>query len=214
MSAAMTDFMHSSGAASIGFGKRIETINKEVLEYPAPGTYEQRKNDKITDPEVRQRERIKFTIPEEKKREARRKKDRVDTDPRMKRDQRPPIVTTIGDGGKTQSPVKDQVIYTLGMSDRDKKKLSFVPGPGTHEIASGIGDGPNYKMGPPSKEVKIERDQTGPGNYEVTAKSRAPKYSFGTRTTVSLGYGPKQQFKSMKPGPGTHDLSDVQFKKP
>ena len=92
MSAAMTDFMHSSGAASIGFGKRIETINKEVLEYPAPGMYEQRKNDKITDPEVRQRKRIKFTIPEEKKREARRKKDRVDTDPRMKRDQRLPIV--------------------------------------------------------------------------------------------------------------------------
>jgi Sperm-tail PG-rich repeat len=210
----MTDFMYTAGAASIGFGKRMETINKEVLDYPAPGTYESRKNDKIVEPTIRQRERIKFTIPEEKKREARRKKDRVDTDPRMRRDTRPPVVTTSADGMNAQSNVKGQVVYTLGMSPRDKTKLNNAPGPGTHEIKSQLGDAPNYKMGPPSKEVKIERDQTGPGNYEVTAKSRAPKYSFGTRTTVSLGFGPKQQFKSMKPGPGAHDLKDVQFKKP
>ena len=161
---------------------------------------------------MRQRESIKFKVPEEKKRAPRRKKDREDTDPRMRRDQRVTVVTT-GDGGKT-SPVKDQVVYTLGMSERDKRRRSDIPGPGTHEVKSLIGDAPNYKMGPPSKDVKFERDQTGPGSYEVTVKSKVPKYSFGTRTTVSLGFGPKQQFKSMRPGPGAHDHGDVQFKKP
>ena len=204
--------MYTSGAASLGFGTRIETINKEVMHYPAPGAYDQRKNDKIVEAQVRERERIEKRAPEDKKRVPRRKKDREDAEQKARRETKQPVITTSGD--RNGSPVKDQAVYTLGMSDRDKKRRSNNPGPGTHEAKSHIGDAPNYKMGPPSKEVKFERDQTGPGSYEVTVKSKVPKYSFGTRTTVSLGFSPKQQFKSMKPGPGTHDLRDVQFKKP
>ena len=41
--ATMTDFLHTSGAASLGYGSRMETINKEVIMYPAPGAYDHRK---------------------------------------------------------------------------------------------------------------------------------------------------------------------------
>ena len=214
MESIMTDFLYTSGASTIGFGVKEETINKEVIEYPAPNLYESRKNDKIVAPEIRQRERVTVKNPEPKKRLPRRKKDREQTDPRMRRDIRAPVISGEEGKKKTAFKVKDQNIYTLGMAERDKKRASTTPGPGTHEYQSYTRDGPNYKIVNQGNKAKAEAEQTGPGSYEAHIKSRAPKYSFGTRTTVSLGFGPKQPFKSMKPGPGNYENKDVQFKNP
>ena len=213
MSTAMTDFIYSSPVANMGSGDRMATINKEVVEYPASNNYEPRKNDKIVPAHIRQRGKIEVRQAAPKKRAARRRKDRTDQDPRYYRaDTRPPIIQGDHDNTNRDMGVDMQNVYTLGMADRDEKRESDLPGPGSHEIKTKIGEAPAFDMGKPQKDTKADRDQTGPNSYNIVLKSRAPKYSFGYKPGVGLIS--KGQFKSMRPGPGAYENKDVQFKKP
>lgn len=206
----MTDFMFSSSVANMGSGNRQATINKEMIQYPAPNHYEPPVNDKITPAQIRQREKIEVKKQTTKPRQPRRKKDRTEEDQRMYRtDTRVPIIQ--GDVEQTKAP-QIQNVYTLGMADRDKMIDSDLPGPGSHEIKSKIGDAPAFDMGKPSKDTKADRDQTGPNSYNIVLKSRAPKYTFGGKPGITLLS--KGTFKSMKPGPGAYDMKDTQFRKP
>ena len=54
----MTDYLYTSGANSFGFSDKKEILNKEVMDYPAPNVYESKKNDKIVEPEIRQRSQV------------------------------------------------------------------------------------------------------------------------------------------------------------
>lgn len=213
----MTDYLYTSPVAELGYGKRQETINKDVIENPAPGHYDARKNDKIVEPHIRQRSKIAVKQAKEKERTAKRKKDRPQDEVGFKaRDRAPPIIHPGEDKGGSAAAqlLNAENVYTLGMAERDKRKVSDVPGPGTHNIKTHIGAGPAYTMGGGEKDTKGERDQTGPSSYNIVLKSRAPKYSFGGRPGITLGFGNKGQFKSMKPGPGAYESNDVQFKKP
>jgi hypothetical protein len=224
MSYAMTDWIYSSPVANMGGGNRQATLNKEVCEYPAPNRYEPRKNDRIVDPHVRQRKRITVKQPLEKEHQARRKKDRSDQEVNFlsqtyKQGFSQPIVQTnlqeMSPEQSTMEAANVQNVYTLGMAERDKLKESTGPGPGTHNFKSKIGEGPAYKIGAKEKDYKGDRDQTaGPSSFNIVLKSRAPKYSFGSRPGVGLGYGLMKQAKSMKPGPGAYENKDNQFKKP
>lgn len=224
MSHAMTDWAYTSPVANMGGGNRQATLNKEVCEYPAPNRYELKRNEKIVDPQVRQRNRITVRQPLEKEHQARRKKDRPDQEVNyltqtFKQGVAQPIVQTnmqeMSPEQSTMEAANLQNVYTLGMAERDKLKESTGPGPGTHNLKSKIGEGPAFKMGAKEKDYKGDRDQTaGPSSFNIVLKSRAPKYSFGSRPGIGLGYGPKGQTKSMRPGPGAYDSKDTQFKKP
>lgn len=210
----MTDYLYTSPVADLGYGRRQETINKEVCAYPAPNRYEPRKNDKIVDPQVRTRQKPIVKEAKGRQRAARRKKDRPEDDPRAAN--APAIIHPGYDQspGKADTKVDVQAVYTLGMDERDKRRISDIPGPGTHNIKSKLGEGPAFNMGGSEKDTKIDRDQAGPNSFNIVLKSRAPKYSFGGRSGVTLGIGNKFGGKSMKPGPGAYDLADTQFRKP
>lgn len=212
----MTDFIYTSPVADLGYGRRQETINKEVIEYPAPNNYDQTLSKKQIDHHKQQRKRITVREPLPVERAARRKKDR--TEKLDSRSRGAPAIIHPGQeeppNGSEFDPLSQQNVYTLGMEERDKRKVIEGPGPGSHNIKSTIGSGPKYLIGGAEKDTKIDRDQAGPNSFNIVLKSRAPKYSFGTRSGVGLGYGPPGQFKSLKPGPGAYELKDEQFKKP
>ena len=215
MNTAMTDFTYTSPVADLGRGKRDEMVNRDQVEYPDPTRYSTIKNPKVVEPHVRQRTKIPVRQAKEREVMPRRKKDRPEEDPNVR--SRPPPTITGEIGSPDQSaidPLNVQNIYTLGMDERDKRKMSTGPGPGSHEIKSKIGAGPAFKMGGPEKDTKADRDQTGPSSYNIVIKSRAPKYSFGGSAGATLGFRNNGSMKSMKPGPGAYDSRDVQFKKP
>lgn len=216
---AMTDFSYSSSAFDIGWGKRIDPIDKEQAEVPAPGTYERRANDKVVEKQIRERAKIPVKQAQEKFRKPRRKKDRPsgDTDPRAVRnapainypDQKSPSPSEI-------NPEDYQQVYTLGMEERVKDKETVGPGPGAHEIKTVNWRGPPFKKNDPPKETIVERDHTGPSSYNIVLKSRAPKYSFGSKGPAGgKGFGYRNRGpKDTGPGPGYYESKDVQFKKP
>jgi hypothetical protein len=216
MSTAMTDFMYSSSVANMGSGNRQPVINKEMTSYPAPNNYSSRKNDKVADPQVRQRGKIQVKKAPPKEFVPRKLKDRAedyyDEKRIYKTSTMPQIIHPGEDDEGTIKKVDVQNVYTLGMADRNKKPESDLPGPGSHEIKGTVGTSHALYMGKPPKDTKADRDQTGPNSYNIVIKSRAPKHSFGSRPGITLLN--KGQYKSMRPGPGAYESKDTQFKKP
>lgn len=98
------------------------------------------------------------------------------------------------------------------MAERDQRRKSHGPGPGGHDIKSLIKEGPAYSMGIRDKQTKNDGDQIGPNSYNPAIKSRAPKYTFGSKSGVTLGFGKLGITKSLRPGPGSYESLDVQFK--
>jgi hypothetical protein len=192
-------------------------VNKEQFYTPAPNNYGPRKNDKVANAQIRKRDRVVVREAKSKAHQPRRAKDREEDDNRNLRGQTiiPPSLTEQVNNGSPAISNNQQDVYTLGMEERDKRLKSDDPGPGTHSIKSRIGEGPAFKMGSTDKDYKADRDQTaGPSSFNIVLKSRAPKYSFGSRSGITLGFGKNGQQKSMRPGPGAYDQKDQQFKKP
>jgi hypothetical protein len=200
----------------MGRGTRSVVVSKELCSYPAPNNYSPQRNNKIQDAQVRQRSKVAIKQSKPKDRNERRKKDRPNMEEDLRVRQAPPVIYAGGDGLDENGVDLEniQTVYTLGMDERDKRKISDDPGPGTHEIKSKIGSGPAFKMGGPEKDTKVDRDQTGPSSYNAVVKSRAPKYSFGGRPSITLGFRNRGNMKSKRPGPGEYENNDVQFKKP
>mmetsp|Transcript_21203 Transcript_21203/g.18825 ORF Transcript_21203/g.18825 Transcript_21203/m.18825 type:complete len:546 (+) Transcript_21203:3-1640(+) len=215
---AMTDFIYTSPAYDLGWGGRSATVSKELCSYPASNLYNIDKNDKIKGKHL-PRTKISVRKAQDKERNARRKKDRPQEEEDAKIRQAPSIIHPDGKSPEQSEydPNNYQNVYTLGMDERDNRRVKEGPGPGSHEVKTHNWRGPPFKKGDPAKESVVDRDHTGPSSYNIVLKSRAPKYSIGSKGGAGpggIGYRNRGNVKDTGPGPGHYSQKDIQFKKP
>ena len=165
------------------------------------------------------RTKVSVRKPMDVERIPRRKKDRPKEEDDTRVRNAPSVIHPDGKSPEQSDydPNNYEEVYTFGMDERDKRRQTDGPGPGTHEIKSMNWRGPPFKKNDPAKESVVDRDHTGPSSYNIVLKSRAPKHSFGSKGGVGaggIGYRNRGKVKDSGPGPGSYESRDVQFKKP
>merc|ERR1719433_105503 len=89
----------------------------------------------------------------------------------------------------------------------DVKVKTDVPGPGAHEIATRIGNGPKYSAGARGAE-SVPIKAPGPSDYEFAdLENRKRGWGFGGASTQRLELQGKAH--SQTPGPGTYIMSSA-----